>query len=121
MRPCVIRREFTPQAMIWHVWHRELHENVATIVVQTLDTVRWYIRSVWVKRDFRNQQWASRLLERVLHEARQCQGVQQVELDNCLSNPQSTLYSRLGFAFVQPCDNTMRRDVFCGTVAKEEK
>jgi ribosomal protein S18 acetylase RimI-like enzyme len=55
-----------------------------------------YIRSVYVHPAYQNNGWGSKLIKKSI-DAAICKGASYVELDDCLSNPNSTLYLRQGF------------------------
>lgn len=58
----------------------------------------WYLRGLVVYPKFRQQGWATQFLGLLLRELRRrYPAINAVELDNCLDNPTSRLYHRVGF------------------------
>lgn len=111
MRPFVVRRLPTVRRLPYMQWVVERRTDpvlVGGVSVVVDDTYAcWVITSLWVTPAFQRQGLGTRLLNTVEHVARRNRGVLRLELDNCLDNPKSTLYTRLGFKYRSFGDNTM--------------
>jgi len=97
MRPLVIRTRQDPPYIHVELWHRASQKAVGRVSIDPRHYPLWFLTWVGVDEGFRNQGWATKLLERVERLARSTWGVTHLELDECLDNPKSTLYTRLGY------------------------
>lgn len=108
MRPLVIRREdrATSGFVLW-LWCREERRRVGFIDVRTEEYGMWRIAFVEVEPEYRKKGYGTRLMLHVERMARNCRGIERLELENCLDNPSRSFYHRMGYRYVDPDDNAM--------------
>lgn len=69
-----------------------------------------HILDLFVDPKVRMEGVATGLLKQMIHKAR-TRGLKRVTLDDCLENPNSKLYSNLGFVKLDPSDNEMTLEI----------